>query len=155
MQPGLPFDFPALLNSADALIRDPGFWWEVGVLLLAAAGAWMVHRTLGEGLATRTEGGEDYTVRYLALKTLQRVIFPISMLLGVLAGRVLLQHHDSPVQLLELAVPLLVSLATIRIIIIFPAQDLPPRSGGESLGKSHRHFHLDRRRAVSSGLAAS
>ena len=75
MQPGLPFDFPALLNSADALIRDPGFWWEVGVLLLAAAGAWMVHRTLGHGLAARTEGGEDYTVRYLALMTLQRALF--------------------------------------------------------------------------------
>jgi small-conductance mechanosensitive channel len=86
----------------------------------------MVHRTLGSGLAARTEGGEDYTVRYLALKALQRVLFPISMLLGVLAGRVLLQHHDHTVQLLELAVPLLVSLATIRFIIYFLRKTFRP-----------------------------
>ncbi len=126
MQLDLPFDSQALLDSANALIGDPGFWWEVTVLLLAAAGAWMVHRTLGEGLAARTEGGEDYSVRYLALKALQRVLFPISMLLGVLAGRVLLQHHDSPVQLLDLAVPLLVSLATIRFIIYFLRKTFRP-----------------------------
>jgi small-conductance mechanosensitive channel len=122
----LPFDFQALSDGAHALISDPGFWWEVGVLLLATVGAWMVHRTLGSGLAARTEGGEDYTVRYLALKTLQRVLFPISMLLGVLAGRELLQYHDSPVQLLDLAVPLLVSLATIRILIYFLRKTFRP-----------------------------
>lgn len=47
----MPLSFPAdlqtLLDSARALIRDPGFWWEVGVLVLAAAGALLVHRTLG------------------------------------------------------------------------------------------------------------
>ena len=126
MQLDLPFDFQALLNRADALIGDPGFWWEVGVLLLAAAGAWMVHRTLGESVAARTEGGEDYSVRYLALKTLQRVLFPISMLLGVLTGRLLLQQHHSPVNLLDLAVPLLVSLATIRFIIYFLRKTFRP-----------------------------
>ena len=126
MQLDLPFDFQALLNGAHALIGDPGFWWEVGVLLLAAAGAWMVHRTLGESVAARTEGGEDYSVRYLALKTLQRVLFPISMLLGVLSGRLLLQQHHSPVNLLDLAVPLLVSLATIRFIIYFLRKTFRP-----------------------------
>jgi small-conductance mechanosensitive channel len=113
----MPVDFQTLLDGAHALIRDPGFWWEVGVLLLAAAGAFLVHRTLGQSLAARTEGGDEYTVRMLALKTLQRVLLPISMLLGVLAGRALLQHLGNPVSLLGLAVPLLVSLATIRIFI--------------------------------------
>ena len=122
----LPFDFQALSDGAHGLISDPGFWWQVGVLLLAAAGAWMVHRTLGQSLAARTEGGEDYTVRYLALKALQRVLFPISMLLGVLAGRALLLHHGNPLQLLDLAVPLLVSLATIRFIIYFLRKTFRP-----------------------------
>ena len=122
----MPFDFQALLDAAHALIRDPAFWWEVGVLLLAAAGAWMVHRTLGQSLAARTDAGEDYTVRNLALKTLQRVLFPISMLLGVLAGRVLLSLNDYPVKLLDLAIPLLVSLATIRILIYFLRKTFRP-----------------------------
>jgi small-conductance mechanosensitive channel len=55
----------------------------------------------------------------LALKTLQRILFPLSMLLGVLAGRALLSHWDYPVELLNLAVPLLTSLATIRIVFYF------------------------------------
>ncbi len=126
MSPALPVDFQTLLDGAHALIRDPGFWWEVGALLLAAAGAFLVHRTLGQSLAARAEGGDEYTVRMLALKTLQRVLFPISMLLGVLAGRALLQHLGNPVSLLDLAVPLLVSLATIRIFIYFLRKTFRP-----------------------------
>jgi len=114
------------LDGAHALIRDPGFWWEVAVLLLAAAGAFLVHRTVGQGLAARTEGGDEYAVRMLALKTLQRVLFPISMLLGLLAGRALLLHLGNPVRLLDLAVPLLVSLATIRIVIYFLRKTFRP-----------------------------
>ena len=114
------------MDGAHALIRDPGFWWEVAVLLLAAAGAFLVHRTVGQGLAARTEGGDEYAVRMLALKTLQRVLFPISMLLGLLAGRALLLHLGNPVRLLDLAVPLLVSLATIRIVIYFLRKTFRP-----------------------------
>jgi small-conductance mechanosensitive channel len=126
MSLALPVDLQTLLDGAHALIRDPGFWWEVGVLLLAAAGAFLVHRTIGQGLAARTEGGDEYTVRYLALKTLQRILFPISMLLGVLAGRALLQFQGSPVTLLDLAVPLLVSLASIRFLIYFLRKTFRP-----------------------------
>jgi small-conductance mechanosensitive channel len=126
MSLALPFDFQTLLDGAHALIRDPGLWWEIGVLLLAAAGAFLVHRTVGQGLAARAEAGDEYTVRYLALKSLQRILFPISMLLGVLAGRALLQFQDSPVTLLDLAVPLLVSLASIRFLIYFLRKTFRP-----------------------------
>ena len=126
MSLALPFDFQTLLDGAHALIRDPGLWWEIAVLLLAAAGAFLVHRTVGQGLAARAEEGDEYTVRYLALKTLQRILFPISMLLGVLAGRALLQFQDSPVTLLDLAVPLLVSLASIRFLIYFLRKTFRP-----------------------------
>lgn len=122
----LPIDLSALFNTGRSLIRDPGFWWEVGVLILAAAGALLVHRTLRHGLAARTEGGNEYTVRHLALKTLQRILFPLSMLLGVLAGRALLVQEGNPVNLLDLAVPLLTSLATIRIVIYFLRKTFRP-----------------------------
>jgi small-conductance mechanosensitive channel len=122
----LPADLQSLLDSGHALIRDPGLWWEVGVLLLAAAGALLVHRTLNRSLTVQAAAGEDYTVRHLALKTLQRILFPLSMLLGVLAGRALLQHQGGPVELLDLAVPLLASLATIRILIYFLRKTFRP-----------------------------
>jgi len=89
-------------------------------------GALLVHRTLSQSLVARAEDGAEYTVRHLALKTLQRILFPISMLLGVLAGRALLLHFGYTVNLLNLAVPLLVSLATIRILIYFLRKTFRP-----------------------------
>jgi len=122
----LPFDFQTLLDTGLALIQDPGLWWELGVLLLAAMGALLVHRALSQGLAARTEESTEYTVRHLTLKAVQRILFPISMLLGVLAGRALLQHQGNPANLLNLAVPLLTSLATIRILIYFLRKTFRP-----------------------------
>ena len=123
----LPPDLQAFLGSGLAALRDPLVWWEAGVLLLAAAGAWLVHRTVAQGIEKRTEQVDDeYAVRHLALKTLQRIQFPISMLLGVLAGRALLHAQGYPVQLLDLAVPLLVSLATIRIVVYFLRKTFRP-----------------------------
>jgi small-conductance mechanosensitive channel len=117
MSLALPADLQALFGSWYTFVRNPLFWWEVVVLVLAATGAVLVHRALSQGLVERTEKSADFTVRHLALKTLQRTLFPISMLLGVLAGRALLVHQGNPVHLLNLAVPLLTSLATIRIIV--------------------------------------
>ena len=122
----VPNDLLAFLDSLRALVRHPLFWWEVGMLLVAAMGALLVHRTRGGGLAERTEKNAEYAVRSLALKTLQRILFPISMLLGVLAGRALLRHWGYPVDLLNLAVPLLTSLATIRIVIYFLRKTFRP-----------------------------
>lgn len=126
----MPFELPADLQGyvrlGHDLVRHPDFWWQVVVLVLAAAGAALVHRTLSRTLSVEAEAGEDYTVRYLALKTLQRILFPLSMLLGVLAGRVLLQHQDKAVGVLDLAMPLLVSLATIRILVYFLRKTFRP-----------------------------
>jgi small-conductance mechanosensitive channel len=113
----LPDDVLALLSTWRELIQHPLVWWEAGVLALAAMGALMVDRTLGQGLAERTAQDTESAMRSLALKTLGRILFPISMLLGVFAGRALLSHRGYPVDLLNLAVPLLTSLATIRIVV--------------------------------------
>lgn len=115
----LPDEILALVASWQALIQHPLFWWEVGALGLAAGGALMVQRTLRHSLETGGAQGDAFALRRLAFKTLQRILFPLSMLLGVLAARALLGHWGYPVDLLDLAVPLLTSLATIRIVVYF------------------------------------
>jgi small-conductance mechanosensitive channel/lipid-A-disaccharide synthase-like uncharacterized protein len=122
----LPDNLQAFFGSWHAVIGDPAFWWEVAVLILAAAGAVLVHRALSKGLVDLSQQSADYSVRFLALKTLQRLLFPISMLLGVLAGRALLLHRGNPVGLLNLAVPLLTSLATIRLVVYFLRKTFHP-----------------------------
>lgn len=122
----LPADLQSFLGTLQAALRDPMVWWEVGVLLFAAVGAWLIHRAMAQGIEKRTEQVDEYAVRYLALKTLQRIQFPISMLLGVLAGRALLHGQGYPVKLLDLGVPLLASLATIRILVYFLRKTFRP-----------------------------
>ena len=65
------------------------------MLLLAAAGAALVHQVLGQNLADLSAQNAESNVRYLALKTVQRILFPISMLLGVVAGRAMLDHEGT------------------------------------------------------------
>ena len=126
MYDSLPADIQSWLARGLGLLGDPLVWWEVGVIALAAAGAVGVHRLLSQSLVARTEQNADYVMRHLALKTLQRILFPISMLLGVLAGRALLMRQGQPVGLLDLAVPLLISLASIRTVVYFLRKTFRP-----------------------------
>ncbi len=122
----LSTDFQPLLAAWLARLQEAAYWWQVGVLLLAAAGALLVHRTLGESLTERSEESTEYALRRLTLKSLQRMLFPLSMLLGVLAGRVILEKMGRPVEVLSLALPLLTSLATIRIVVYFLRKTFQP-----------------------------
>ncbi len=122
----LPDNLQFLFDHWQTMFQDAQFWWEVGVLLLAAAGAALVHRVLGQSLVDLSEQNTESNVRYIALKTLQRILFPISMLMGVVAGRALLEHEGNPVGLLNLAVPMLLSLASIRIAVYFLRKTFQP-----------------------------
>jgi small-conductance mechanosensitive channel len=126
----MPFSLPdnvqQMLLSWQILISNPLFWWQLGVLIVAAAGGLMVLRTLSESLNDRSEQIVEFTLRRMALKTLQRILFPISMLFGVLVGRALLQIWALPIDLLNLAIPLLTSLAVIRIVIYFLRKTFQP-----------------------------
>jgi small-conductance mechanosensitive channel len=122
----LPDDFQTLLFNLQELIQTPAFWSQIGVMIMAAGGAMMLHLTLGQSLSERSEQQPELAMRRMALKTLQRILFPISMLLGVLAGRALMAHWERPVNLLELAVPLLTSMAAIRIVVYFLRKSFRP-----------------------------
>lgn len=96
-------------------LNQPALWWQLGVLLLSALLAWLVHHRLSRLVASRPE--ELTGLKRLTLRSVQRILWPLSMLLGVLAGRAGLTHlgHASPV--LGFAVPLLLSLAAIRFVV--------------------------------------
>ncbi|MBI1285043.1 MAG: mechanosensitive ion channel [Thiobacillus sp.] len=85
-----------------------------------------MHRALSQGLAGHSQHSTESAVRDLALKSLQRILLPISMLLGVLTGRALLQHQGMAVNFPNLAVPPLLSLATIGIVVYFLRKTFRP-----------------------------
>ena len=100
---------------------------EALVLLLAFAGALVVHRTLGHFLLKTSSDLDARHIKRITLRSVQRIVFPLSMLLIALAGRAILQSQQVPVPLLlSLAVPLLLSLAVIRLAVYMLRQALQP-----------------------------
>lgn len=119
-------ELTTLMQSWLSVIRTPGFWWQPLVLGLAAGGAWLVHRTLGQTLRAHSAGGDQHRLRELTLKTVQRILFPLSMLLGVFVGRAILRHFEIQAGLLDIAVPLLLSMAAIRFLVYFLRKSFKP-----------------------------
>lgn len=111
--------FMKLFSDVWRDLRDPAMLWEIGALVACLAIAWWLqwrvrqHRSVRGGLLQAGEAG------------LRRIVFPLSALLLVLVTRELVRPF-MPVALLNLAVPLLLSLALVRAVVFslryaFPA----------------------------------
>ena len=82
------------------------------VLVIAGTAAFYLHRLVARRTAADSQG-----VRHLTQRALQRLAFPVSMLVLVLLGRVLLAALNQAYWALDLAVPLLISFALIRTLV--------------------------------------
>ncbi|MCA1978038.1 MAG: mechanosensitive ion channel [Thiobacillus sp.] len=105
----IPFD-----NLVTRLIddsRDTDLFWQVGVLLLCALVAWGGMRLIKPRLA---DAGAIWSA---GREGLRRVGFPLLMLLAVLAGRSVAALGMENTHLLNIAVPLLLSLVGVRLAI--------------------------------------
>jgi len=101
--------------------------WELLVLVLAIACALLVHQTLGRFLLKTSAELDAGHIRRITLRSVQRIVFPLSILLVALVGREILQYQQVAVPLLlRLAVPLMMSLATIRLAVYMLRQALQP-----------------------------
>lgn len=90
---------------------------ELVVLALALTGALLVNRSLGRYLIDTTADAGRADLRRLGLRALQRILFPLSLLLGALVGRAVLVVMQRNILLLDLAVPLMLSLALVRLAV--------------------------------------
>lgn len=99
-------------------------WWQFGVLVLAAVGAYLVHRTVERQLTARS--ADTTGLRRLALGGGQRIIWPISVFLVALVGRAVLRGSSHATPLLDLAVPLFLSLAVIRALVYILRKGFSP-----------------------------
>ncbi len=100
-------------------------FYELGVLALAGLIAWVIHRTMRESLRAGLEAASSKGLRHLTLRTAQRILLPATMLLGVLVGRGALRSAQLPVGLLDVAVPLLLSLVAIRLLVYVLRKGFP------------------------------
>ena len=90
-------------------LQQPDTLWQAGLLLVCLIVAWLMQRLIRE----RTSEAEG--VWKIGQGGLRRVAFPLVALMLVYVAQQVLQH-TMHVQLLALAVPLLGSLAIIRVV---------------------------------------
>ncbi len=95
--------------------------WQLAALAASLGLAWWISRRLRSRIATEAEAWK------FGAGGLNRVLFPLSALLLALLGRAMLRDLSS-VNLLNLAVPLLVSLAIVRVAVYLLRHALAPSS---------------------------
>ncbi len=98
-------------------INQPATWLQAAIVLISLFLASLVSRYFGELIAGKTTAQPLPSIKQLTLSTARRILFPITALLLVLILRLVLTALNQPVQLLNIAVPLLLSLAGIRLLV--------------------------------------
>jgi len=89
---------------------------ELVMLALAAVLALWTQKNIANYFKLAADG-EHASLRRFTHHSLQRIIFPLSMMFVVLIGRVLVERIFLSAILLDVAVPLLFSLALIRLTV--------------------------------------
>jgi small-conductance mechanosensitive channel len=107
----------ALLLELWRDLGDPAFLWQVGALALSLLVAWGTARYWRRLESARSSA--DYgALRAFGTGSMKRVAFPLLALLLVALTRKLFRYwHVGPVSLLDLAVPLLLSMALVRAAV--------------------------------------
>ncbi len=104
------------------LLNDLGqtvILWQVAALVMSLGLAWLITRLVRKQFPQQ-EGGWK-----LGMGGMDRIIFPLTALLLVLVAKTLLNHWHS-ISMLNLAVPLLLSLALVRLAVYMLRHIFPP-----------------------------
>jgi small-conductance mechanosensitive channel len=109
--------FISFVQSQVATIANMQGLAQLLILAVCAAGAWFFHRYTQSLVDQKLGSEEKKGLRRVALRGAERIVFPISMLLLVAIGKFALNQLEIKTALLNIALPLLLSLAAIRISV--------------------------------------
>lgn len=108
-------EFSALFALATMELSQTAVLLQLAVVVLALMVGWLIQRAVDRRL--RQPAPEEVSsARYFGQHGAKRVLFPLAALVLVVMGRWVLARYQS-VELLDLAVPLLTSLAVIRFVV--------------------------------------
>lgn len=94
---------------------QPAALWQMVALVLAILCASLVNVRLQQLLHAQTE--LSIGLRHIAVRSLQRLLWPLIVLAVVLPVKAVMLHYELPVRVLEIAIPILVALALIRFVV--------------------------------------
>jgi small-conductance mechanosensitive channel len=91
------------------------FWWQLIVFFVAATGASLVSKRVQRVLEAHNSASTG--LRHLAIRSAQRLQWPLTALLLLVSGRAVMEWYALPVVLLDIAVPILVAWAVVRLSV--------------------------------------
>ena len=113
------------IQDTFSVVTTYAFWLQMGVIIVAGVCAWLLHNRWYR-YSHDISNADDHRIRTLTLRSVRRIIFPISMLIMVILARTVLQHLSYPYKLLDLAIPLLMSLAVVRLTVFILRRSFSP-----------------------------
>lgn len=102
------------------------FWWQIAVIVLAAVTANILRNIMRHSAGHAEKEEAESKLRKMSRVGINRIQFPISMLMVTLIGKAILDHLDISTLILAIATPLLLSLAAIRIAAYILRKGFPP-----------------------------
>jgi len=105
--------------------NDLDNWWQLAFILLAIALAWLIARAILR-LANRHQLQEQGRLKKFTLRSIERVVFPLTALLLIVVASSVFRTLHRPTNLFHLALPLLLSLALIRMVVYILRKGFAP-----------------------------
>lgn len=96
-------------------LEDPNFWWQILILVGVFAIAAWINQRIQALLESRNTGSTG--MHHVAVRSAQRVVWPLTALILLLPAREILYRYQLPVTVVDVAVPVLTALAVIRLSI--------------------------------------
>ncbi len=97
------------------VLQEPDVWWQVALIIVAALIASLLNRRMHVVLERTQLGSTGF--KHLAIRSAQRLLWPLSALLLLLPARAALDYYALPTQLMQLIMPILLALAVVRISV--------------------------------------
>lgn len=102
-------------NNLSARLTEPTTWWQLLALAVATLCASLINFRLQQRLRAREL--QSTGLRHIAIRSIQRLLWPLTALAVLLPITAILARNGLPHQLLDIAVPILLALALIRLMV--------------------------------------
>ncbi len=123
-------------NNAIEELKNPQYWWQLGALAISILVAAVIHNYYEKYWIQVLEGHKQISsIREKGMRTLRRIIMPITVLIFLLISEYLLALLELPKTLVSIAIPLSLSLATVRFCVFILRMTFP-NSPFESAGEN-------------------
>ncbi|VAW90687.1 Potassium efflux system KefA protein / Small-conductance mechanosensitive channel [hydrothermal vent metagenome] len=107
-------DIKKVLDWLSIELSNSATWWQVGITLSIVLLVWFTHHYVTRHINSKLTASEKQ-IKRISLNAVQRVYAPLLALFLFLIARSLLDHFNLAHNLLNIAVPLAMSLAVIRL----------------------------------------